>query len=230
VPAWDDNDAIQMILLIDNYDSFVFNLARHFERLGQETLVVRNDAIGVPEIVRLAPDAIVISPGPCTPSAAGCSVDVVQQLHQDFPLLGICLGHQAIGAALGARIVRANEPLHGRTSVIRHNGLGEFAGLSNPLSVCRYHSLAIDEATLPSAIEVTARASDGTIMAIAHRHLPVVGLQFHPEAILTESGYEILAGFLRRCDLDAANPIGLALSERAPEQVARPLPVAPVTF
>ena len=160
-----------MILLIDNYDSFVYNLARYFERLGHATRVVRNTAIRADEVERLAPAAIVLSPGPRTPQQAGCSLELVRRLHARVPMLGICLGHQTIAAALGGRIVRAKEPVHGRTSLVHHNGRGVFAGLPNPLIGCRYHSLVVDEASLPDCLEVTARTDDGTIMAIQHRHV-----------------------------------------------------------
>jgi anthranilate synthase/aminodeoxychorismate synthase-like glutamine amidotransferase len=186
-----------MLLLIDNYDSFVHNLARHFRRLGQETVVVRNDAIDWRGVKSMTPDGIVISPGPCTPAEAGCSVDVVRKLVDDMPILGVCLGHQVIAAALGAKIVRAREPMHGRTSVVCHNGESLFFDIPSPLTVCRYHSLVVDEESLGPDLYVTARAADGEIMGIAHRNRPVVGVQFHPEAVLTEHGYAMLANFLR---------------------------------
>lgn len=190
-----------MILLIDNYDSFVFNLARYFQRLGQPTHVVRNTEIEPAMIRQLRPQAIVVSPGPCTPRQAGCSLEVIRQFHQEIPILGVCLGHQAIAEALGGRIIRALEPVHGRVSPILHHGRGVFAGLPNPLSGCRYHSLVVDEASLPECLEVTARTEDGTVMALEHRAYPVVGLQFHPESILTEAGYPLLAAFLRQAGL-----------------------------
>jgi anthranilate synthase/aminodeoxychorismate synthase-like glutamine amidotransferase len=225
-----------MILLIDNYDSFVYNLARYFERLGQEVSVVRNDAVTAEQIAKTKPKAVVLSPGPCTPDEAGCSLDVVRRLHRDVPILGVCLGHQAIGQALGGRIIRAPTPVHGSTSPLEHRGTSIFAGLPSPMNVCRYHSLVIDEATLPAALEVTARTSDGVVMAVAHRTLPVVGVQFHPESILTEYGYELLANFLQLA-LPAARstPVEPRLSERMGElRVARPAdyaaPRAPVTF
>lgn len=186
-----------MILLIDNYDSFVYNLARYFEQLGHATRVVRNTDITPTEARSLRPDAIVLSPGPCTPDRAGCSLDLVRQLHGETPILGICLGHQAIAQALGGRIVRAREPVHGRASPIHHNGRGIFQDLPCPLDGGRYHSLVVEEFSLPDALEVTARTADGTVMAIQHRALRVVGLQFHPESILTEHGYALLAAFLR---------------------------------
>ncbi len=190
-----------MILLIDNYDSFVHNLARYFQRLGQETVVVRNDAIDVPQVRRLRPQAIVLSPGPCTPNEAGCSLEIVRQLHAEVPMLGVCLGHQTIAAALGGRVVRASQPMHGRASDVFHDEQGIFAGLPNPLSGCRYHSLVVDEPTLPDFLAVAARTADNTVMAIRHRHQPVIGLQFHPESVLTSSGRALLAGFLRRSGL-----------------------------
>jgi len=193
-----------VILLIDNYDSFVHNLARYLRRLGQETRVIRNDAVDRAAIRAIDPCAIVLSPGPCTPDHAGHSLDVVRDMWQEIPILGICLGHQTIAAAFGAKIVRANEPVHGRTSQIKHHERGVFAGLANPLTVCRYHSLIVDEDSLPSDFEITARLTDGTIMAIQHRRRPLVGLQFHPEAILTEGGYAMLGNFLHIIGLPAA--------------------------
>ena len=185
-----------MILLIDNYDSFAHNLARYLRRLGQQVIVVRNDAIDVDAIRQLAPQAIVLSPGPCTPSEAGSTLEIVTELHTEIPLLGICLGHQTIAAALGANIVTAETPMHGRTSVIKHDGSDLFAGLPAEFSICRYHSLVVDPDSLPEALSISATCEDATIMAISHRHLPVYGLQFHPEAIL-ESGGQWLVRSLR---------------------------------
>lgn len=221
-----------MILLIDNYDSFVHNLARYFVRLEQETRVVRNDEMSVEAMRQLNPQAIVISPGPCTPAEAGCSVEVIRTFHRDVPVLGICLGHQAIGAAFGGVIARASEPRHGRTSLIEHDGAGLFAGIPSPLTVCRYHSLAIDQQTLPPELRVTARAADGTIMALQHVTAPLFGLQFHPEAALTEHGYAMLANFLKLagCSVDA-NVAQLQASEnRSPVAVPYALPAKPFTF
>jgi anthranilate synthase component II len=207
--AADGASADMMILLIDNYDSFVYNLARYFERLGHTTCVVRNTAIDVAEVESRRPAAIVLSPGPCTPDHAGCTLELVRRLYARVPLLGVCLGHQTIAAALGGRVIRAKEPMHGRTSLVHHRGRGLFAGLPNPLVGCRYHSLVVDEASLPESLEVTARADDGTVMAIEHRTLPVVGLQFHPESILTDHGYRLLAAFLRSA--------GLSTPDRLPD-------------
>lgn len=219
------------ILLIDNYDSFVHNLARYFERLGQPTHVVRHDAIDVAGVRQLCPSAVVLSPGPCTPREAGCSLDVVRELHGELPILGICLGHQAIAEALGARIVRAAEPVHGRASQVRHYERGVFAGLPNPLVVGRYHSLVVEAETLPPELEVTATTDDGVVMAIAHRELPVVGWQFHPESILTDYGYELLAAFLQLTGIEGPGGSPSIADER---REAMPtefvLPAHPVTF
>lgn len=220
-----------MILLIDNYDSFVHNLARYFELLGHATRVVRSDAIDVAGIERLAPAAVVLSPGPCTPDEAGCSLDVVRQLAGRVPILGICLGHQAIGAALGGRVVRASVPMHGRTSPVFHDGQGVFAGLSSPMIGCRYHSLVVERQSLPESLIATAWTEDGTIMAVEHRSWPVVGLQFHPESILTDAGFELLAAFLRRAGLTVPVDLPTIDSERKQPDASQPaLPSAPVTF
>ena len=220
-----------MILLIDNYDSFVHNLGRYFRRLGQETRVVRNDAMDVAGIRTLAPAAIILSPGPCTPSEAGCSLDVVRQLSGELPILGVCLGHQAIAAALGANVVRGPEPVHGRSSIIRHSRRGVFEGLPHPLMVGRYHSLVVEEKSLPQELEVTARTDDGVVMALAHQRLPVVGVQFHPESILTQGGYELLANFLRIAGLDVPHRLPCYAEEAPPDEPrATSLPSRPVTF
>jgi anthranilate synthase/aminodeoxychorismate synthase-like glutamine amidotransferase len=195
------NPSIAVILLIDNYDSFVHNLSRYLVRLGHATRVVRNDAISVDDLPHLQAAAIVLSPGPCTPAEAGISMDVVRQLHHRIPILGVCLGHQVIASAFGGRIVRADEPMHGRTSEVFHDGRGVFSDLPQPLTACRYHSLVVEEASLPDCLEVSARTSDGTVMAIRHRRVPTVGVQFHPESILTEGGYALLTEFLRQADL-----------------------------
>ena len=220
-----------MIVLIDNYDSFVHNLARYFRRLGQETLVVRNDAVDAAGVRRLRPRAVVLSPGPCTPNETGCSLDVVRRLGDDVPILGVCLGHQAIAAAMGGTIVRSAEPMHGRTSEVLHDGRGVFDGVANPITACRYHSLEVDEAGLPDCLEVSAWTASGVIMAIRHRRRPLVGLQFHPESILTEEGYRILAGFLQLAGLSPLLELPNMDQEcRQPKTVSGPLPSLPVTF
>ncbi|MBN2215823.1 MAG: aminodeoxychorismate/anthranilate synthase component II [Pirellulales bacterium] len=204
-----------MILIIDNYDSFVFNLARYFQRLGQTTHIARNTEIDVAGVLAMRPAAMVLSPGPCRPAEAGDGVELVRLLHDQIPILGICLGHQIIAEALGGRVVRAAEPIHGRTSSIRHDGREIFAGLPEVITVARYHSLVVDETTLPECLEVSARTDDGTIMAIRHRRLPIVGLQFHPESILTEWGYPLLAGFLHRIGLPTPDPLPTLAEEYA---------------
>jgi anthranilate synthase/aminodeoxychorismate synthase-like glutamine amidotransferase len=186
-----------MILLIDNYDSFVYNLARYARELGFEPLVVRHDAISVEGVAALAPSHIVISPGPCSPTEAGISTDVVRRLGATIPILGVCLGHQCIGAAYGAGIVRAGRPMHGKPSCIHHDGRGIFTGLPSPFQAARYHSLAISRTSVPAELRVTATADDGEIMAVEHTRHPVVGLQFHPESVLTEHGYRLLDRFFR---------------------------------
>ena len=191
-----------MILLIDNYDSFVHNLARYFKRLGQETLVVRNDAITIADIRTLKPSAIVISPGPCTPDSSGLSLTIVQEFYREVPMLGICLGHQTVGQVLGANVVIAAEPVHGRCSPIEHDGQGLFEDLPETFNACRYHSLILERESLPDSLQVSAWLADGMVMAIRHREYPLVGVQFHPESILTESGYTILSNFLQMAHLD----------------------------
>jgi anthranilate synthase component 2 len=188
-----------MILLLDNYDSFTFNLYQALSQLGADVEVRRNDAIGVDEIARMLPglEGIVISPGPCTPAEAGISVPLVRHLAGAVPILGVCLGHQAVGAAFGATIVRAPRLMHGKTSQIMHNGDGLFAGLPNPFQATRYHSLVVERRSLPPELEITAEA-DGLIMGLRHRRLPVAGVQFHPESILTPAGNDLLANFLGR--------------------------------
>ena len=185
-----------MILLIDNYDSFVYNLARYVRELGDEPLVRRHDALGVEDIRRLAPSHIIISPGPCSPNEAGISTEVVRELGPSIPMLGVCLGHQCIGAAYGGEIVRAGAPMHGKTSRIHHEGIGIFSGLPSPFIATRYHSLVIAPASVPSGLRVTATSEDGEIMAVQHVEHPVYGVQFHPESVLTEHGYRLLDHFL----------------------------------
>ena len=185
-----------MILLIDNYDSFVYNLARYVRELGETPLVRRHDAVSVDQILAMAPSHIIISPGPCSPKEAGISTDVVRRLGSSIPVLGVCLGHQCIGAAYGGEIVRAGAPMHGKISRIHHSGVGLFSGLPSPFSATRYHSLVIAPASVPSSLQVTATSEDGEIMAVQHAEYPVYGVQFHPESVLTEHGYRLLDHFL----------------------------------
>jgi anthranilate synthase/aminodeoxychorismate synthase-like glutamine amidotransferase len=185
-----------MILLIDNYDSFVYNLARYVQELGEAPLVRRHDAIDTDEILRLRPSHIIISPGPCSPKEAGVSTEVVRRLGAEIPILGVCLGHQCIGAAYGGEIVRAGRPMHGKISRVQHTGRGIFAGLPSPFIATRYHSLVIAPASVPPALIVTATSEDGEIMAVQHAEHPVHGVQFHPESVLTEHGYRLLDHFL----------------------------------
>ncbi len=185
-----------MVLLIDNYDSFVYNLARYVSELGWPRLVVRNDAISVAEVETLAPSHILLSPGPRTPNEAGISNAVVERFGATVPILGVCLGHQCIGQVYGGLVVRSQHPMHGKTSLVEHDGRGLFAGLPSPLRVTRYHSLIVSPEGLPADLVVTARSAEGEIMAFAHRRHPVVGVQFHPEAVLTEHGYDLLMNFL----------------------------------
>ncbi|ELN2736911.1 aminodeoxychorismate synthase component 2 [Pluralibacter gergoviae] len=187
-----------MILLIDNYDSFTWNLYQYFCELGAEVLVRRNDEITLAEIADLAPAKIVISPGPCTPHEAGISLEVIRRWGGKTPILGVCLGHQAIAQALGGRVVRAAKVMHGKTSAITHTGKGVFRGLNNPLTVTRYHSLIVDPDTLPDVLEVTARSDSGEIMGLRHREWDLEGVQFHPESILSEQGHALLNNFLHR--------------------------------
>jgi anthranilate synthase/aminodeoxychorismate synthase-like glutamine amidotransferase len=185
-----------MVLLIDNYDSFVYNLARYVRELGETPFVRRHDAVTLEEIGALGPSHIIISPGPCTPGEAGISTAVVRRFGHATPILGVCLGHQCIGAAYGAGIVRAGRPMHGKASRIHHDGRGVFRGVPNPFLAARYHSLVISPVDLPTALRVTATAEDGEIMAVEHASDPVVGVQFHPESVLSEHGYQVLDHFL----------------------------------
>ena len=185
-----------MILVIDNYDSFTYNLVQYLGELGATLQVARNDALDVDAVARLAPERIVISPGPGNPDQAGVSLEVIRRLGATTPILGVCLGHQAIGQAFGATVARARTQMHGKTSDIRHDGRGVFAGLSNPFVATRYHSLVVLPDTVPADLEVTARAEDGEVMGLRHRRYPVEGVQFHPESILTVEGKRLLANFL----------------------------------
>ena len=185
-----------MILLVDNYDSFVHNLARYVGELGHPRLVVRNDQITLDDVAAIAPSHIILSPGPCTPAEAGISNRLIQRFGKAIPILGVCLGHQCIGAAYGGIVERAKRPMHGKTSLVRHRGIGIFSGLPEPLRVTRYHSLIVAEKDLPAELEITARSEEGEIMALQHARDPVVGVQFHPEAVLTEHGHALLRNFL----------------------------------
>ena len=185
-----------MLLMIDNYDSFTYNLVQYFGELGQDVRVYRNDQITTDEIAALGPDLICISPGPCSPAEAGISVDVIRRFGGKIPILGVCLGHQAIGDAFEGHIVRAKQIMHGKTSEISHAGSDVFAGLPSPFTVIRYHSLAIERSTIPDCLAVTAETADGEIMGVRHKTLPIYGVQFHPESILSEHGHALLRNFL----------------------------------
>lgn len=183
--------------MIDNYDSFTFNLVQYLQCLKEEVLVYRNDSITIDEIKKLAPDMIVLSPGPCTPNEAGICIEVVEKFKGKIPILGICLGHQTIGQVFGGKVIRAIEPVHGKVHPIKHMDKGVFKGLNNPLKVTRYHSLVIEKETLPECFEITAETDDGQIMGFRHKEYMIEGVQFHPEAILTEMGMELLDNFLK---------------------------------
>ena len=186
-----------MLLMIDNYDSFTYNLVQYLGELGADVQVYRNDALTLEQIAAWKPERIVLSPGPCTPSEAGICVPLIQRFAGQVPILGVCLGHQAIGQAFGGRIVRAKRVMHGKLSEVKHSGTGVFEGLESPLTATRYHSLVIERASLPACLEVTAESEDGEIMGVRHREAALEGVQFHPEAVLTERGHELLANFLK---------------------------------
>jgi anthranilate synthase component 2 len=193
-----------MLVLIDNYDSFTYNLYQYLCELGADVRVIRNDAATVAEVAAMEPERVILSPGPCTPNEAGVCVPLIRALAGRVPILGVCLGHQAIGAAFGGAIVRAPSLMHGKTSAIHHSGQGVFAGLPSPFTAIRYHSLVIDRATLPDVLDVTAETEDGLIMGVRHREIPALeGVQFHPESILTEHGHHLLRNFL-----DTPMPVG----------------------
>lgn len=187
-----------MLFILDNYDSFTYNLVQYFGELGCEVKVARNDALSVQAILALKPKGVCISPGPCAPSQAGISLDLVKACSGKIPLLGVCLGHQAIGQAFGGKVVHAKEIMHGKTSPVTHHKSGVFKGLPSPLTVIRYHSLALERATLPSCLEITAETSDGEIMGVRHKQYDVEGVQFHPESILSDRGHDLLKNFLNR--------------------------------
>lgn len=187
-----------MLLMIDNYDSFTYNLVQYFSELGEKVAVYRNDEITLDKIAQLNPERIVISPGPCTPNEAGVSLAVINQFSHNIPVLGVCLGHQSIGQAFGGRVVHAKQLMHGKTSPILHHNTGVFRGLPNPFTATRYHSLVVERATLPDCLEITAWTEDGEIMGIRHKTLAIEGIQFHPESILSEHGHQMLENFLHR--------------------------------
>jgi anthranilate synthase/aminodeoxychorismate synthase-like glutamine amidotransferase len=186
-----------MLLLLDNYDSFTYNLYQYLAELGAEVVVKRNDQVTLDEIERMQPEHIVISPGPCTPSEAGLSCPIIEAFGARIPTLGVCLGHQSIGQVYGGRVIRAPEPMHGKTSFMHHNGKGVFQGLPEPFEAIRYHSLIVERATLPAVLEITASTEDGLIMGLKHRTYPVEGVQFHPESIMTAVGKDLLRNFLQ---------------------------------
>jgi len=192
------------VLVVDNYDSFVFNLVQYLGQLGVDCEVRRNDEVAVPEVGRLGVDGLLLSPGPGTPDRAGVCMDLVREYAGKLPIFGVCLGHQAIGAAYGATVARAPELLHGKTSTVHHDGAGVLSGLPDPFTATRYHSLAVVESTLPDEIEVTGRTGAGVVMAMRHRSLPVEGVQFHPESVLTQGGHLMLANWLTACGYAAA--------------------------
>ncbi len=186
-----------MLLMIDNYDSFTYNLVQYFGELKEQVVVFRNDQVSLDEVAALAPARIVLSPGPCTPNEAGICLSLIARFAGHTPILGVCLGHQSIGQAFGGRIVHAKELMHGKTSMIQHSGTGVFEGLRQPLRATRYHSLVIERSTLPPELEVTAWSEAGEVMGVRHRTMPIEGVQFHPESVLSEQGHELLANFLR---------------------------------
>lgn len=199
-----------MILVIDNYDSFTFNLVQYLQQLGTEVEVARNDSLAVDEVFAKAPQAILLSPGPCTPDDAGICLDLIAAAaSRRLPLLGVCLGHQALGQAFGGRVVRAPEPVHGKAGPIFHDGSSVFAGLPSPFAATRYHSLIVERETLPPSLEVTAWSEDGLVMGLAHHELPLHGVQFHPESIATEHGHALLANFLDLAGIAHRSPEGL---------------------
>lgn len=223
-----------MILCIDNYDSFVHNLCRYLQQLGQQVAVRRNDEISSQGIRSMRPDAIVISPGPCAPDQAGQTLNVIKEYCREIPILGVCLGHQAIGQAFGGRVSRAPFPMHGCSSLVYHRGGFPFASVPSPFSACRYHSLIVERATLPDCLEITAETAEGLIMGLKHREYPVVGLQFHPESILTQFGYQLLANFLAGIGLEVLSEIptcGPQIIERNTEPTEQmDNPRLPITF
>ena len=188
-----------MFVLIDNYDSFTYNLYHYFRELGVEVAVHRNDQITPAEVLALKPRGIILSPGPCTPSEAGICLDLIEKAKETTPIFGVCLGHQSIGQAFGGNVIRADKVMHGKISPIHHNNTGIFAGLANPFTATRYHSLIVDHDTLPDCLEITAKTSDGLIMGLQHKALNIHGVQFHPESIASEHGHDLLNNFIKMC-------------------------------
>ncbi|HSV74212.1 MAG TPA: aminodeoxychorismate/anthranilate synthase component II [Chthonomonadales bacterium] len=186
-----------MVLIIDNYDSFTYNLVQYLGEMGRTVEVHRNDALSLDDIAAMGPERVVISPGPCTPTEAGISVPLITRFAGAFPILGVCLGHQSIGQAFGGQVVRNNRMMHGKTSLIRHDGRGVFRNLPNPFEATRYHSLIIDRPTMPPCLEITAETAEGEVMGVRHRECPVEGVQFHPESVMTPCGKDLLRNFLR---------------------------------
>ncbi len=193
-----------MLLMLDNYDSFTYNLVQYFGELGEDVHVARNDEITLDEIAALKPDRLCISPGPCSPAEAGISLDVIERFAGEIPILGVCLGHQAIGHAFGGKVIRAGRLMHGKTDAVAHTGAGVFAGLPTPFTATRYHSLAVERASLPACLQVTAWTADGEIMGLRHATLDIEGVQFHPESIATEYGHALLKNFVTRTAAGAA--------------------------
>jgi len=205
-----------MLLVIDNYDSFTYNLVQYLGELGAEPVVRRNDAITVAEALDGGYTGIVISPGPGTPRDAGMTLQIIREVSGAVPILGVCLGHQAIGEAFGGRVIRAPKPVHGKASEVTHDGAGIFAGVPQPLAVGRYHSLIVERSTLPRELEITAQTRDGLIMGLRHKHLPVEGVQFHPESVLTSHGKKMLANFLQQCSV--ARPAAASVRAAVPQR------------
>ncbi len=195
---------IEMFLLVDNYDSFTYNLVHYLGELGADVAIRRNDAISVDEALSMQPQGIVISPGPCDPDRSGICLELIERAAGRIPILGVCLGHQAVGQAFGGRVVRAPKPMHGKVSLIHHRGEGVLRGLPNPFTATRYHSLIVERDSLPDCLKATAETDDGIIMGLAHRSLPVEGVQFHPESIATEHGHDLLRNFLELAGLETA--------------------------
>jgi anthranilate synthase/aminodeoxychorismate synthase-like glutamine amidotransferase len=195
-----------MILMIDNYDSFTYNLVQYLGEMRCETVVRRNDEVTVAEVLAMGPDGLIISPGPCRPEDAGIIIPLIQAASGRLPILGVCLGHQAIGAAFGGRVIKAKAVMHGKVSAVAHDGLGVFAGIRSPMTATRYHSLAVERESLPACLQVTAEAPDGEIMGLRHREHSTEGIQFHPESVLTPAGKRLLANFVRLTGKDAGDP------------------------